>query len=146
MRLAVDASTLVAELLRERGRALFQRTDLELLVAAEQWEETERGLANRLEHLRARMPAEAIKAMIDAAMDVVRQRFWIVPNDIYAEHEKMARERVRDETDWPTVALVLATDAAILTSDPDFLGSGVPTWTYETLAAELARREPPPTA
>jgi hypothetical protein len=46
---------------------------------------------------------------------------------------------VRDQSDWSTVALALATESAILTSDPDFLGSGVPTWTYETLAAELER-------
>ncbi|HZK74850.1 MAG TPA: PIN domain-containing protein [Clostridia bacterium] len=32
------------------------------------------------------------------------------------------QRRVRDETDWPTVALALATDSAILTSDPGFLG------------------------
>jgi len=35
------------------------------------------------------------------------------------------QRRVRDETDWPTVALALATDSAILTSDPGFLGGGI---------------------
>ena len=46
---------------------------------------------------------------------------------------------MRDASDWWRFALALATDAAILTSDPDFLGSGLVTWTYETLAAELER-------
>ncbi|MDA8048381.1 MAG: PIN domain-containing protein [Actinomycetota bacterium] len=34
-------------------------------------------------------------------------------------------------------ASVLALDAAILTGDNDFLGCGCPTWTVETLLAEL---------
>ncbi len=48
----------------------------------------------------------------------------VVPAAVYSGHEAVARSRAR-ESDWSTVALALATDAAILTSDPDFLGSGV---------------------
>jgi len=39
--LIVDASTLIAELLRARGRAVFQRPEIRVLVAEEQWTETE---------------------------------------------------------------------------------------------------------
>jgi PIN domain len=36
------------------------------------------------------------------------------------------------------VALAPAPDAGILTNDYDFFGCGCPTWTVETLRAELA--------
>ena len=70
---------------------------------------------------------------------MVRDRFVVVPPAVYSGHEAVARSRVRDESDSSTVALALATESHILTSDPDVLGSGVPTWTYETLSAELER-------
>jgi predicted nucleic acid-binding protein len=53
--------------------------------------------------------------------------------------EAIARRRIpRDPNDWPTVALAIALNAGILTNDCDFLGCGCPTWTVETLRAELA--------
>ncbi|MGE5758814.1 MAG: PIN domain-containing protein [Gemmatimonadota bacterium] len=140
MKLAVDASTLIAELMRERGRRLFSRADLQLMVSEHAWVETSRGLERRATALRERMEAAAVDDLVDLALSTVRTCFIIVPADLYATHETVARSRVRDADDWPTVALALATDSAILTSDPDFLGSGVPTWTYETLFAELERR------
>jgi predicted nucleic acid-binding protein len=86
-----------------------------------------------------------VDELLAAANDVVQKRFVVVPAAVYSGHEAIARSRVRDASDWSTVALALATDSAILTSDPDFLGSGVVTWTYETLAAELERAgEPEP--
>jgi hypothetical protein len=47
MRLVVDASTLVAEVLRTRGRELLQNPDLELAMAADAWEETRHELGKR---------------------------------------------------------------------------------------------------
>jgi hypothetical protein len=50
---------------------------------------------------------------------------------------------------WPTVALAIVVDAAILTGDRDFLGCGCPTWTVETLTHELESqksRKPRPDA
>ncbi len=97
MIVVADASVLVAELLRQRGRALFARPDLRVVVAEEQWNETE-----------------------------------------HEHQEAVARRRVpRDPNDWPPVALALALDVGILTRDQDFLGCGCPTWTVETLRAEL---------
>jgi hypothetical protein len=37
-----------------------------------------------------------------------------------------------------TVALAITLEAGILTNDHDFFGCGYPTWTVETLRAELA--------
>ncbi|MDA8286529.1 MAG: PIN domain-containing protein [Actinomycetota bacterium] len=62
----------------------------------------------------------------------------VVPRRFYEHMESAARRRVpRDPADWAPVALALALDVAILTADNDFLGCGCPTWTVETLLAEL---------
>jgi hypothetical protein len=50
----VDASVLVAELLRDRGRTLFRRPDLTVLVAEHQWEETQLEVDRRLGVLQSR--------------------------------------------------------------------------------------------
>jgi hypothetical protein len=46
-----DASVLVGELLRKRGRELLLHHDLRVLVAEHQWEETEHELSRRLDIL-----------------------------------------------------------------------------------------------
>jgi predicted nucleic acid-binding protein len=77
---------------------------------------------------------QSVRAMIDT------QVIEIVNRELYADFEETARLRVpRDPQDWPTVALALLLDAAILTGDKDFLGCGCPTWTVETLRRELER-------
>lgn len=48
MIVVADASVLVAELLRHRGRALVTRDDLRVIVAEEQWNETEYELKRRI--------------------------------------------------------------------------------------------------
>jgi predicted nucleic acid-binding protein len=68
------------------------------------------------------------------------QAIEVVNREMYVSFEGTARRRVpRDQQDWPTVALALLLDAAILTGDHDFLGCGCPTWTVETLRDELDR-------
>jgi hypothetical protein len=52
-----------------------------------------------------------------------------------AEAERDGRTGLFGRGDGDPVALAL--DAAILTGDNDFLGCGCPTWTVETLLAEL---------
>ncbi len=54
--------------------------------------------------------------------------------------EPALRRVPRDPTDAPTVALALASDAAIWTADLDFFGCGVPVWTTETLLLQLELR------
>ena len=48
MIVVVDASVLVAELLRSRDRALFAHPDLRCVVAEEQWQEAEHELEKRV--------------------------------------------------------------------------------------------------
>jgi len=139
-----DASVLVGELLRQRGRELLLHSDLRVLVAEHQWEETEHELSRRLDILesRERLTAEQRIALEQAVGDLVEtQAVEVVPRDTYASLEPLATERVpRDQRDWPTVALAIALDAGILTGDNDFLGCGCPTWTVETLRRELERQ------
>jgi hypothetical protein len=49
LRLVVDASTLVGELLRERGLKLIASPYLDLYVPARMWEETRHEVSRRLE-------------------------------------------------------------------------------------------------
>lgn len=38
-----------------------------------------------------------------------------------------------DEEDWPIVATALLLKCPVWTEDRDFFGSGIPTWTTETI-------------
>jgi hypothetical protein len=48
MIIVADASVLVVELLRQRGRLLITDPRLDVVVAEEQWNETEHEIARRL--------------------------------------------------------------------------------------------------
>jgi len=139
-----DASVLVGELLRERGRALILHTDLHVAVAEHQWNEADHELHRRLGILsgKGRISDERRSELEDSIRGMVDTgAIEIVTHDAYAHLKAVALRRVpRDPNDWPTVALALLLDAAILTGDHDFLGCGCPTWTVETLLAELAGR------
>ena len=144
MIVVADASVLVAELVRERGRALINDPRLRVVVAEEQWSETQYELDRRLRLFieRGRLTADQtmlIQQEIQAVID--EGAIEVVPRHLYQDEEATARRRVpRDANDWPTVALALALDAGILTGDNDFLGCGCPTWTVNTLRDELAQR------
>jgi predicted nucleic acid-binding protein len=144
MIVVADASVLVAELLRKRGRELLQHPALHVMVAEEQWSETQHELERRIALIveRGRLSATDAQEMRDGARWVVASRaIEVMPHTVYAHMEAVARRRVpRDPNDWPVVALSMALDAAILTGDYDFLGCGRPTWTVETLRAELGDR------
>lgn len=117
------------------------------MVAEHQWEETEHELSRRLSILeqQGRLTAEQRVILQQGVGKLVEARaIEVVPRDIYASLEQVATERVpRDQRDWPTVALAMVLNAGILTGDNDFLGCGCPTWTVETLRAELRRGSQP---
>ncbi len=144
MIVVADASVLVGEMLRKRGRELFVHPALHVVVAEDQWSETEHELSRRLGIMEStgrlkpdgrRVLEQSVRTMIDT------RAIEIAGREMYAAFEETARRRVpRDPQDWPTVALALLLDAAILTGDHDFLGCGCPTWTVETLRHELEQR------
>jgi predicted nucleic acid-binding protein len=141
MIIVADASVLVGELLRQRGRDLVLHPGVQLVVAEHQWNEAEHELSRRLSILetRGRITADRRSALEEAVQRLVDvQALQIIPRTVYGHLEEAALRRVpRDANDWPTVALALVLDAGILTGDNDFLGCGCPTWTIETLLLEL---------
>lgn len=140
MRLAVDASTLVGEVLRARGRALLQHPDLDLVMAAEVWGETEHEPRKRAALLAQRGVLSETRAaqLVEDALAVIAVRVTVVPSDVYAARLDEARRRIpRDQRDVPAVALALALDRGIWAADRDFFGCGLPVWTTETLQLHL---------
>lgn len=82
--------------------------------------------------------------MSDACLAAVEANVGILDVGIYAALEVEARERsLRDPRDWPVVASALALNAGIWTNDNDFLGTGVATWTTDTLQRWLQRQPEP---
>jgi hypothetical protein len=78
MIVVADASVLVGELLRQRGRELLLHPNLRVLVAEHQWEETEHELSGRLEILVARgiftaAQREALEQSVRGLIDVRRE-------------------------------------------------------------------------
>jgi predicted nucleic acid-binding protein len=144
MRLVVDASTLVAESLRARGRALLTLPHLDLVVAADAWDETTHELRKRVALFveRGILPAGPASELLEAALSSVGARVTVVPMSVYAERLDEALIRVpRDPRDAPTVALALVLGYDIWTNDHDFFGCGVPVWTTETLQRALEYRD-----
>ena len=140
MHLVVDANILVSELLRERGRRLFTHPGLDLFVADRTWSETQHELRRRVALMeeQGRLAVGTGTELLNAAFALAELRVTRVPDALFADRESAGRRRVpRDPDDLPTVALALALDAGIWTRDRDFLGCGLPTWTTETLLAEL---------
>lgn len=142
MRLVVDTSVLVGELLRVSGRERLADDRLELFLPERMWAETQVELPRRVEaFLRRRgMDPELGTDVVRNGLDSVEANIAILDEAVYAALEEEARARsVRDSADWPVVASALALSAAIWTNDNDFLGTGVPTWTTETLRRWLDR-------
>lgn len=144
MRLVVDANILVAELIRKRGQELIVRPELELYMAEKAWSEACHELSKRV----AKMVQKSVfdkdlgkKLLIDA-FALAEVGVSLIPHEVYAPLETVARSRIpRDPDDWSTVALALVLGAAIWTSDADFLGCGLPTWTTDTLLVHLSPQQ-----
>ncbi len=144
--LSCDASVLVAELLHAPFRTLLRRGTLRLLVAEHHWDETLRVLATRIEakvEHDALTDAAAAELLSSLAALPDEGVIDLVPRDLYAPHEDLARRRIpQDPDDWPAVAVAITFGVGILTNDKHFLGCGCATWTVETLQTEL--EEPAP--
>ena len=140
MRLVVDANILVAELIRKRGRELIIHPELELYVAEKAWSEARYELSKRVAKMvqKGVFDRELGENLLADALALAEAKVSLIPDEIYAALESIAKTRIpRDPDDWATVALALVLEAAIWTSDSDFLGCGLPTWTTGTLLVHL---------
>ena len=74
-----------------------------------------------------------------AVLNQLSRLVEIVDRSLYEEHELSARERMisRDVDDWPIVASALLLGCPVWTEDRDFFGSGISTWTTETIELYL---------
>lgn len=144
MRLVVDANILVGELIRVRGRKLIVRRELELYMAERAWDEATYELNKRIGKMIGRgVFSQAVgESLLTDAIALAEAKVSVVPHEVYFGYETVARKRIPcDPNDWFTVALALALGAAIWTSDNDFLGCGVATWTTDTLLSHLTDKD-----
>jgi predicted nucleic acid-binding protein len=78
-----------------------------------------------------------INEMIQTALERLEQLRGVVEmveKTDYAHMRERAIKRLpRDPEDWDLVALALMLDAPIWTKDKDFIGSGIATWTTQTV-------------
>ena len=142
MRLVVDTSVLVGELLRRAGRERLGDARLELFLPEQMWSEVQVELPRRIAAFvrRRSLAVDVGEQLAQLCLAAIEANIVVLDEAIYSAIEDEARARaVRDPTDWPVVAAALALSAGIWTNDDDFLGTGVATWTTETLQAWLVR-------
>lgn len=140
MKLVIDASVLVGELLRRRGLRLLTHPRLELFTSDVAWSETRHELEKRL-GMRVRQgqvtQTEASRLQ-EIASAVCDDSLIVLPESDYGALLASALRRIpRDPNDAHLIALALLLEADIWTNDTDFLGCGIATWTTETLLLEL---------
>lgn len=142
MRLVVDTNVLIGDLLRSTGRGRLADERLELFLPEQMWEEARVELPRRVTAFarRHRLSDTSSGELLVALLEAIAANVAVVDEPVCAAYEAEARARsVRDADDWPLVACALALDAAVWTHDGDLLGTGVPTWTTETLRGWLDR-------
>jgi predicted nucleic acid-binding protein len=142
MRLVVDTSVLVRELLRVKGRARLGDDRLELFLPERMWDEAQVELPRRIKAFvrRRKLEPSVGDELIRLCIESVGTNIVILDEAIYAAVEDEARGRsLRDPNDWPVVACALALSSGVWTNNNDFLGTGVPTWTTDTLQVWLDR-------
>jgi predicted nucleic acid-binding protein len=142
MRLVVDTSVLVGELLRAAGRERLGDDRLELFLPEQMWVETQVELPRRIAAFTRRRQLDRTvgDALASACLEAVEANIVILDTAIYSPLEDEARARtLRDPAEWAVVASALVLSADIWTNDNDFLGTGVATWTTETLGSWLER-------
>ncbi len=143
MLLVVDTSVLVGDLLRTRGRERLNDHRLNLYLPEHTVGEVHVELPRRIGAVAASAGLAAAERddLLMLCLDAVDNNLAVVAAEVYApfEEEALARSQ-RDPADWPVVACALALSAAVWTNDNDFLGTGVPTWTTQTLRTWLNRQ------
>lgn len=142
MRLVVDTSVLVGELLRRSGRERLGDDRLELFLPEQMWEETQAELPRRITTFVRRRGLDPVVGdeLARLCLEAIEANVVVLDEAIYSALEDEARSRsLRDPTDWPVVAGALALSAGIWTNDNDFLGTGVATWTTQSLQTWLDR-------
>lgn len=146
MRLVVDTSVLVGELLRQRGRDRLADHRLETFLSEQAHGEVHHELPRRITAFADHrgLTARQRTSLIRRTLEAVDASAVVVPEAVYAQVEEEARWRSwRDPEDWHVVAAALVLECGVWTNDNDFLGVGVPTWSTQTLDRWLAGSQGP---
>ena len=142
MRLVVDASVLVAEALRVRGRVLVAHPALDLFIPVDAWDETTYEVRNRTMIVaRYGVPGgRQAPDLLAEATAAIAPSLTVVPTADFADRLPEAEWRIpRDSSDAPAVALALKLDCGIWTNDRDFFGCGLAVWATEVFQRFLSR-------
>lgn len=142
MRVVVDTSVRVGELLRAGGRRRLGDDRLDLFMPEQMSSETQVELPRRITLFvrRRGLPREVGVELAELCLQAVRDNVAVLEESIYSALQDEAVARCeRDRRDWPVVACAIALSAAVWTNDNDFLGTGVATWTTGTLQGWLDR-------
>lgn len=142
MRLVVDTSVLVGELVRQSGRRRLADVRLDLFMPEQMWGEVQAELPRRVAAFARRrgIAPQAARELVQFCLEAIQANVGVVDVAAYGALEDEARARSpRDPDDWPLIASALALDASVWTHDHDLLGSGLPTWTTQTLQRWLER-------
>jgi predicted nucleic acid-binding protein len=136
LQLVVDASALVGEVLRARGKWLLEHAGLDLVMATAAAQEALHEIPRRILAASAQrdLTRDETAALLRAAVRLVRLSVSVAAPRRYAERLSEAAARLpRDAADAPTLALALAHGCGIWTADRDFFGCGMPVWSTDTL-------------
>ena len=113
MRLVVDTSVLVGELLRRKGRERLGDDRLELFLPEQMWAETRVELPRRVAAFVRRRSLDAAvgEGPSRLCLDAVEANVVVLDEAIYSALEDEAKARsLRDPSDWP--CLLYTSDAA----------------------------------
>lgn len=122
MRLVVDASVLIGELLRASGRDRLSDERLDLFLPEHVWVEVQHELPRRTAAFAQRRGISTPDAneLVRLCLIAVEASVAVLEHAIFAPLEDEARSRaLRDPNDWPLVACALAVAAGIWTIDND---------------------------
>lgn len=139
MILVADASALVGELLRKRGRLLLNHPPVDWYVTAEVASEVRHELHRRFHVMvrRGHLLQERAVVLEREALALFHRSVSLVVPDVYTQAREEAEGRIRDPHDWSAVALALVMEAGIWAEDRDFFGIGAPVWSTQVLLTHL---------
>ena len=125
--LVLDANILIRAVLGQKVPILLKTYSerVSMVAPSSAYEEAADNLPEILRKRRA--PVAPALDRLESLKELVQP----VSLELYSDFEETARRRLkgRDEDDWPVLALALAYNFHVWTEDPDFFGTGIPTWT-----------------
>ncbi len=137
--LVLDANILLRGVLGDSVSSLLDRfsDSVDFYLPSVALSDARRHVAIRADNLHVD-PAKLLNKL-----DQLEGLVHVIHDVDYGIHQVAAsnRIRMRDLSDWPIVATCLLLDAPLWTEDRDFFGSGIATWTTNTVGVFLQEAE-----